>query len=56
MRIMKSLENSIVSLFEGMDLSFTAVVVGYGNGYYSCTYQLNEDGWCGYCDYYEEEN
>ena len=51
-----SFYKDLLEVSKGMDLSFTAVVIGYGNGYYSCTYQLNEDGWCGYCDYYEEEN
>ena len=37
-------------------LSFDATVIGYGDGYYNCSYELNPDGWCGYCDYYENED
>jgi hypothetical protein len=39
----------------GIYLSFNATVIGGPDGYHSCTYELNKDGWSGYCDFYEIE-
>jgi len=50
-----SFYKDLLEVSKGIVLSFTAVVIGSGNGYYNCAYRLKEDGWCGYCDYYDNE-